>query len=537
MPALDLSDPADRVLPRVLARQAEALGDLPYLRAGDHAVSYGETFEHARRHAGGLADLGVGAGDTVALLMRTSPDVVWTTFGVNALGAVWIPTNVDYKGAWLRQSLEDSRAKVLVADGDLLERVVEAGGDLPFEHVVAVGDPAAEVPGALTHPMAEIAEGRPVDPQPETRWSDTAAVLWTSGTTGRSKGVMQSHNAWLRGAESGRDTSGTTDDDVLYCCLPMYNSAAWVAVVYRALVSGISFGLDPQFSVNDFWDRTRHYGATQTFTMGAMHIFLWQRPEAPDDADNPVRLASCIPMPEPLIEPFKARFGIDSIYQGYGQSEIMGLVSRVDDGSVDWEANAAGTPLPGLDVRLLDDDDREVPVGEVGEFCVRPDTPHTLMNGYFNDPEATVKAVRNLWYHTGDLGRRNEQGQFFFFDRKADYIRHKGRSVSSFAIEAAVSGHPGVAEAAAFGVTSEHLDSEAEIAVKVVRRPGEDVTAEDIARFVNDNAPYFFVPRYVDFVEELPHTPTGRVQKYRLREEGLSPEAWDREATGFEVVR
>ena len=317
----------------------------------------------------------------------------------------------------------------------------------------------------------------------------------------------------------------------------MHNSAAWVAVVYRALVCGLPFGLDPHFSVAEFWNRVRFYGATQTFTLGAMHIFLWQQPERSDDAANPVRVASCIPMPEPLLEPFKRRFAIDQIYQGYGQSEVLGLLSRVDDGSRRWSPNTVGISQPDVDVRLLDDDDRDLPVGEVGEICVRADEPYTLFNGYFNDAEATLRSTRNLWYHTGDLGRCNDQGEFFFFDRKADYIRYKGRSVSSFAVEAAVAAHPAVVECAAYGVTSAELESEAEIKVDVVLQPAATVKPDELARFVNDNAPYFFVPRFIEFVAELPHTPTGRVQKYMVRGRGVTDATWDRDAEGFVVDR
>jgi crotonobetaine/carnitine-CoA ligase len=265
-------------------------------------------------------------------------------------------------------------------------------------------------------------------------------------------------------------------------------------------------------------------------------MFLWQAPEKPDDADNPVRHASMIPLPDELIDPMKKRFGIRTIDQGYGQSEVMGLVHRVDDGRT-WKPRCLGVPLPGIEFRLLDDDDGEVPAGEVGEFCVRPTQPFALFSGYFNDPEATVRAWRNLWYHTGDLGRRDQEGDYFFVDRKADYIRYKGRSVSSFAIEAAVGVHAAVAECAAHGVTSAELESEAEIKVVVVLKPGQQLSAEALARFVNDNAPYFFVPRYIEFVDELPHTPTGRVQKFKLRERGVTPHTWDRDEAGFVVTR
>jgi crotonobetaine/carnitine-CoA ligase len=527
MNRLDLSDRDDRLLHRVLRVQAEQVGDDVFIMAGDRRLTFADVDARADELAAGLRALGVGRGDTVAVLMESCAEFVLLSFAVNRLGAVWVPTNVDYKGEWLRGSLHDSRARVLVVDAGLLPRVVGLGDGLPFEHVVVRDESGElELSGHVSGAGGE-----------DGHYGDTAAVLWTSGTTGRSKGVMQSHNAWLRGAESGATTSGAREGDVLYCCLPMHNSAAWVAIVYRALVCGLPFGLDPRFSVADFWDRVRFYGATQTFTLGAMHVFLWQQPERADDAANPVRVASCIPMPEALLEPFKRRFAIEQIYQGYGQSEVLGLVSRVDDGRRRWSPNTAGVPLAGIEVRLLDDDDREVEVGEVGEICVRPTEPYVLFNGYFNDADATLRAVRNLWYHTGDLGRRNDEGEYFFFDRKADYIRYKGRSVSSFAVEAAITAHPAVSECAAYGVTSAELESEAEIKVDVVALPGACVSPHELARFVNDNAPYFLVPRYIELVTELPHTPTGRVQKYLVRRRGVTEATWDRDAAGFAVER
>jgi crotonobetaine/carnitine-CoA ligase len=334
---------------------------------------------------------------------------------------------------------------------------------------------------------------------------------------------------WDDGAPEGSDAEPQLVDLVL--------SAAWVGILYPALIAGIPVGLDAHFSVTDFWDRTRSYGATHMFTMGAMHIFLWQAPPRPDDRDNPVRVASVTPMPERILEPFKERFGIEVAAQGYGQSEIMGLTSRVDDGTRRWKPNSAGMAQPGLDVRLLDDEDIEVPVGEVGELCVRPEAPYMLFNGYFRDPEATLVAIRNLWYHTGDLGRRDEDGEFSFFDRKADYVRYKGRNISSFAVEAVVNAHPAVSESAAYGVESAELESEAEIKLDVVLEAGQELRPEELASFVNENAPYFFVPRYIEFVKQLPHTPTGRIRKFQLRERGVTEETWDREAAGFAVKR
>jgi crotonobetaine/carnitine-CoA ligase len=242
-------------------------------------------------------------------------------------------------------------------------------------------------------------------------------------------------------------------------------------------------------------------------------------------------------MPHGILEPFKERFGIDVIAQGYGQSEAFTILTRVDDGEHVWAPNSSGVPLQGYEVRLLDDDDVEVPTGEVGEFCLRPERPYTIFNGYFRNPEATLASFRSLWYHTGDLGRRNDTGEFFFFDRKADFIRYKGRNVSSFVVEATVNRHPAVAESAAYGVPSAELESEAEIKVDVILKPSQLITPDELARFVNENAPYFVVPRYIEIVDELPHTPTGRLRKFELRKRGVTKRTWDREKAGFVVKR
>jgi crotonobetaine/carnitine-CoA ligase len=215
---------------------------------------------------------------------------------------------------------------------------------------------------------------------------------------------------------------------------------------------------------------------------------------------------------------------------------VLGLLHRPDDGRPK-KPGSLGQPMAGIEARLLDDDDREVATGEVGEFCVRPTEPHVIFNGYFNAPEATLAAFRNLWYHTGDLGRLDGDGELFFVDRKADFMRYKGRNISSFEAERAALAHPEVREVAAHGVPVEEIEFEDEVKLCVVREPGSDLTAEALAGFINDHAPYYLVPRYIEFLDELPHTPTGRVQKFHLRERGVTPATWDRDAAGFVVKR
>ena len=537
MNAVDLTNTEERLLGRILRRQAETIPDVDFLIEDREHYSYGRVNELANSCAAGFAKAGVERGDTVTFFMNSCPDYAFATLGLNKMGGVWVPTNTDYKGTWLRESLEDSRARVLVADADLLPKLETLGEGLPFERILVRGElPADNALGIPLEPLAAFYDLPPTEPNDtDLHYGDTASILWTSGTTGRSKGVMQSHNVWVRGASAGAVNAGLRKGDILYNCLPMYQSASWVANIFRAMVSGVPCGLDPVFSASEFWDRCRHYDASMIFTLGAMHIFLWNAPPKPDDAKNPVRVASMIPMPADIEEPFKERFGIEAIFQGYGQSEVMTLTARTPGKT--WKPNCLGDVQPGIEARLLDDEDLEVPVGETGELCVRPTEPFTVFNGYYNNPEATVKAFRNLWYHTGDLARRDEDGDYFFVDRKQDFIRYKGRNISSFAVEAAVSGHPDVAEVAAHGVTSAELEAEAELKVVVVCKPGTQPTPEDLARFVNDTAPYFFVPRYIEFVDELPHTPTGRVQKYKLRERGVTDATWDGKAAGFKIDR
>lgn len=535
---VDLEDRNDRILGKILLRQAEKDPDRTFIMVDEDHYSFAQVNQLANSYAAGLTNLGIGNGDTVAIFMENCPEFIFAAFGANKLGAIWVPTNIDYKGQWLREALEDSVARVLFVDAALLPRVAEVAEGLQFEKIIVRGSSSGVNIDIPLMDVSEFSSFSTKEPdQSELSYGDTVAVLWTSGTTGKAKGVMQSHNVWIRAAISGARKSGVRDDDILYCCLPLYNSGAWAAAVYRALITGIPMGLDAKFSATKFWDRCRYYKATMIFTLGVMHMFLWHAPELPDDADNPVRAASMVPVPDDLIEPMKKRFGIDTIDQGYGQSESLAMFTRLADGSRTYAPGSLGDPVEGIEIKLLDEGDIEVPVGEVGEFCIRPAEPNVIFNGYFNNPEATLKAFGNLWYHTGDSGRRDEEGNHYFVDRKADFIRFGGRNISSFAVEAAVSKHPAVKQCAAHGVTSVDLEAEAELKVVVIVNEGHQVTADELARFVNDNAPYFFVPRYIEFMDELPQTPTGRVQKYKLRERGVTPETWDRKAAGFVIER
>lgn len=530
--SLDYSDYRNRLLGKILAHYAQHTPDTIFLAAGERRISYGDAYRQACELAQGLRERGIAKGDRLCIFMGSSPEFVLLAFAANLVGAHWIPVNTDYRGAWLADTLADSDPALIVTDAEHAPRLQAVATTLP---VCVHGDFSAD--GDTWFAFEQLA--RPVDGfvAADLVYGDTASIMWTSGTTGKSKGVMQSHNAWIRSALSATEIGAMRAGDVSYNCLPLYNSAAWVTGVYPALVTGTTCAMDPAFSASTFWDRVRYYGATHVFTLGAMHMFLWAAPETDNDSDNAVRSAQMVPMPDEIRDPFKKRFGIPAIHQGFGQSEIMLLMRRIDDGVTDWPPNSLGEPAKDIEIALLDYEGQPVAVGEAGEVCIREKSPHVLFNGYFNNDEANRSAFQGDWYHTGDLLKQDEAGHYYFVDRKKDLIRYKGRSVSSVAIEAVARNHPAVESAAAFGIPSQELRSEHEIMLAVIPRAGSSLEPETLARFINDNAPYFFVPRYIECVASLPMTPTQKVQKNQLRERGLTDNTWDAKAAGFVVER
>lgn len=534
--SINLSDVTNRTLPAVLSAWAQATPNNIFLMDGELRETFAQTHEKVLKLSNGLAANGIKAGDRVAILMGSRADYVRLVLAINRLGAVWVPINPDYKGDWLSDAVNDSLAAALVVEEPYVGQVADIEGALTPLTFITLGNAGRLASKAVDYDSLSAASHPDVPAAPIT-WGDTAAILWTSGTTGRPKGVMQSHNAWIHIAEKGNANWETREGDIGYNCLPLYNSAAWCATIFRCLVAGIPVAIDPHFSVTKFWERIRYYGATQTMSLGAMHMFLYNAPPKPDDRDNPLRAAGLIPIPEHLIEPFCKRFGIDLVVQGYGQSEVMSLLTRRTAPGDPIKPNSLGVAWPDVDIKLVDENGQEVPTGTPGEFAIRPKTPNLIFNGYFNNEEATANAWIDGWYRTGDLGRQDDEGDWFFVDRKKDYIRYKGRSIPSFMIEHVAMKHPAVAECAAFGIPSAELESEYEIKLDVVLRTGESIAPEDLARFINENAPYFVVPRFIEVREKLPYTPTNKVEKYKLREAGVGPATWDREAVNFEVRR
>lgn len=532
---LEFADITRRHIGRAITLQAQQIGDQLFILSGDERFTYAEANQRVNELAAGLAARGVAAGERVAFYMNSGPEVIFLALAANKLGAVWVPVNTDYKGAWLEDTVVRSRPHLLVTDAEHAPRIAQVRDRLSPAHLLVSGG-AATLPGAEDLAAAYVIGASEPDMGGFT-YGDTCAVLWTSGTTGRSKGVMQSHNVFFNAVMSAAIPFGVAADDVVYNVLPMYNTAAWTTNILRALFCGLPLAVDPAFSVSHFWQRVDFYRATQTFTLGAMHMFLWNAPEREDDADHCLRKLMAIPMPPDLAGPFSRRFGVELMPQGLGQSEAQNLCNLNNAPDPSPPPGTCGMPVPNLEARLVDDAGNDVPVGEPGELWVRPREPFVIFSGYFDDPEATAAAFEGEWYKTGDMLRRDAAGYHFFADRKKDAVRYKGRNISTFEVEMTARRHPAVQDCAAFGIPSEELAAESELKLDVILKQGASLEPRELARFINDNAPYFFVPRYIEIVDNLPYTPTNKVQKFRLRERGVTADTWDARAEGFRARR
>lgn len=446
-------------------------------------------------------------------------------FAINYLGAV--PFNTAYKGRILEHVVDNSDAEVIIVHGGLASSLDDIDtGRLKVAVVVGDGSAAGLERVAFDdmvqkeNPVPELE--RPIEP-----W-DTQSVIYTSGTTGPSKGVLSSylHMYTNAGPEAWHFISG---EERFLVNMPMFHIGG-MGLSFAMLARGGSIAMMENFSTDSFWSFVSRAECTAIFLLGAMATFLLKRPLSEAERSHKVRLAFLVPLTSNSRE-VAERFGID-VYTIFNMTEVSSpIVFDPNPGKV----GTCGKVRPGVDVRLVDDNDCEVPVGEVGEMIIRTDRPWAMNHGYHRNPEATARAWRNGWFHTGDAFRQDEDGYFYFVDRVKDAIRRRGENISSFEVEAEVIAHPDVREAAAVGVPSEF--SEDEVLVVVSSVDGRRIDPEALFHFLQDRLLHFMLPRYIRILEHLPKTPTDKVRKHLLREGGAGPEDWDREAAGIEVKR
>ena len=501
--------------------------DSEYLDVCGSKFTAAQVNDTANRIANGLGGLGVQPGDRVASLIENSPAAMLAWWGAVRGGAVAVPINTAYKGQYLRHQLGDSGTRVVIVASELADRVAAVADDLPdLEHVVIVDsdDWKALLDADQRRPAVQIAP------------SDLATFVYTGGTTGPSKGCMLSHNYHAALARQIGMCWKTTAEDVIWTPLPLFHYNALVTAVLGALVFGGRGAIERRFSVSNFWPEMNRVGATITSTLGTMAYLLANdvdRAEMPGsgapEANTTLRLIGAAPLPDEIDSRLRDRFGVDTFSGAFGLTEAS-LVSWQPPG-VRNKPNAAGVINDEyFDVRIFSDDDDELPCNADGEIVVRPKRPNVMFEGYWGRPEATVGASRNWWFHTGDIGRIDDEGFLYFVDRKADYLRRRGENISSYEVESVLIGHGALVDVAVHAVPSELTEDDLKITATL--KEGATVTEEALFRWCIDELPYFALPRYIEFRSELPRSPVGRVLKRTLRDEGVTATTWDAEVAG-----
>jgi crotonobetaine/carnitine-CoA ligase len=382
-------------------------------------------------------------------------------------------------------------------------------------------------PRVAWEPFGALLEAPDTPPDVDVSWVDDARVMFTSGTTGRSKGVIKQHASDYFSARTYIEVCGVTEEDTFFSCLPLFHSNAQVLAAYPAMVANARVAFVERYSASRFWSQVADAGATILNTVSAINYFIWNTPPSALDQAHSVNRIMAMPAPKDIYYEFQERFGVRFI-EGYGLTET-GMVTYHPPGA-EPRPGSCGVATPGFEVLVVEAGaDRPVPPGTPGEIVVDMKLPNIVMRAYAGMPEKTAEDFRNLKLHTGDLGRMDEDGYLYFMDRIKDYIRRRGENVSSMEVERTVASHPQVLEAAAIGVQAgEGASAEQEILVCLVPRDDDPPDLGELAAWLDERMPYFAVPRYYRIVDHLPKTPTERVQKTALREAGITPDTWDR---------
>ena len=548
-PKLDDLGPA---LPRerwtlveAVRHQARAQGEREFL-----SFENGERFSFAEFDrltdclATALANLGLTAGDRILGLLTNSKEFMITMIATHKIRAVFVPVNTELRGGFLEHQIINSSPRIIVVDDNLMGRFSSFDpSETGIETVVGVGDESSPDISRLGL-LAEVSQVRMdsllettpnteklADPSP----SDVCTIMYTSGTTGPSKGVLMPQGHCYLFALGIVAAMELTEQDRYFCCMPLFHANGLFMQVYASLLAGSSCHVTKRFSVTDWLNIVREENITVTNALGVMPEFIFRSPPSPNDRDHKMTRILAIPVAEEWGVAMQERFGV-KLRQGFGMTEVnMVAYSDLDDPVM---SGCAGPPLSDFfEVIIADpDSDVELPRDQVGEILVRPKIPFCFNVGYFKMPDKTVEAWRNLWFHTGDAGRMDSEGRLFFVDRIKDRIRRRGENISSYELEQTLNEYPGVIESAAVGLRVPGAGGEDEIkAVIAIDGPSPD--PEAFLDWCVPRMPRHTVPRYLEFVAELDKTASGKIRKQAIRDAGVTENTWDRESIGYVISR
>ncbi|QRM30332.1 AMP-binding protein [Microvirga sp. VF16] len=466
--------------------------------------------------AAGLRRLGLAPGDRVAVMMRNSPYSLAVLFGLAKAGIVWVPLNAQLRGEGLRYILEHCEPRGIVCDSDLVPTIRECGASIDESRFIVAQSTAASLQlEVLIEASATFEESLP-----EAR--DLFAIMYTSGTTGRPKGVMVAHSMMRLAGEAVAQVSAARSGDVMFVWEPLYHIGG-AQLIILPIIRDVSLAMVDRFSASRFWDQVRAYGATHIHYLGGILQILLKQPESVHDREHPVRIAWGGGCPKEIWPLFQERFGVE-MRECYGMTEASSITTCNDTGVV----GAVGRAMPWFAVDILDADGKPVPPGDKGEIVVRTNREGAIFQGYFRNPEATEKALRVGALHTGDLGSLDEAGNLWFHGRMTDSVRCKGENVSAWEVEHVAATHPAVEECAMIGVAAEIGEQDIKLFVKP--KAGEKVDLPALSAWLGDRLAPYQNPRYLTVVEDFERTPSQRIMKHRLSAD--LHDCWDRVAEG-----
>jgi crotonobetaine/carnitine-CoA ligase len=503
-----------------------------FLDFGGERHSYGDVWTRATDLARGLRAAGVRRGDAVAAMLDNNADNLAAWYGANLLGAIWVGVNTALRGEFLRHVVADSGAKLIICEAEFVPRLAAIAGRLgaaPPTVLVRGETGAVAGDGLATEPLDRCRMAGPDGGWFDAAPDDVSMLIYTGGTTGPSKGCVIGHgyviNLCLRYIESTARKAG----ELNWSPLPMFHFNMLALTVTSSAWLGGTAAIAPRFSVSGFWPEIDRTGARIVNLLGSMGSLIARMPdtEAMKRCHGQIRVVHGAPFPGEIQRIWHERFGAEMVGGAmYGLTEAVPL-TLLPPGVAGPAGTSGRRNDADFEVEIFDEADRELGPGQVGEIVARPRRPNVMFQGYWRRPEATVEATRNLWFHTGDLGTFDEEGFFTFVDRKKDYLRRRGENISSAELETAFLQHPDIELVAVHSVPS--ALSEDDVKVTAVLADGSVLTARELFEWSKERVPYFALPRYIEFRPALPTSATGRVLKYRLRDESRTPGTWDRE--------
>lgn len=522
----------ERTIGDLLSNKAEQYGDSPFVYYDEIVVSYRQMNRRANRVAGYFQSIGITKGDKIIIYLENCPEWLYAWYGLAKLGAVSVLLNTAHKGKILEYQINNSDAKVLITSQKLFKRILPIKQQLIALKEVIVcfdgGDKTISIPFGRS--FSDVLIVSPFEQREEIRYDDTISIMYTSGTTGLSKGVVQPHNQYVWCGEQVAKELKLEPNDIFYCWFPLFHIAGGMFYT-STLLTGSSIVMTETLSIGRFWSDIKRYQATVTGGFASMMELLYKQPQTPEDSQNSLRHMLVGHPPESIRKDFEKRFNL-TLTDDYGMTELE-PISYSLEGELDIKPGSCGRPVKDIAVKIVDENDNDLGPNITGEIVAKPLKPYIMMKEYYKMPEATEETWANGWFHTGDYGFLDEDGYLYFVDRKKDCIRRKGENISSVELENIINSHPSILESVAVGIPSGHGEEEVKIVVRL--KPGEQLSYEDLFNFCIENMAFFMIPRYVEFIDQFLKNKASKILKKKLKY--VDERTWDRVKEGFKIKR